>query len=984
MTRDGIRAVALAAIMVVSVVAMGVGGITGTAVAQEETNETVTTVGHTAFNQPSVSEWTTDRASPSNGYESLDEFENKSDVLRIGIDDTVTKQQKNGVFYRTEGIKTQSDFGQKISADLYIDSDWQTTPVRAGIWPEGYNADGELSAYPLIEFTTAPDRVKNQSDPEKYTVGGNATFRIYDFVEGEWIELEDVDVEYGDWVSLTVELNEAAGQWEYYIDGEQVATFDDEESTHINGAILNSYNYGFEEVANDSNLSISAYDVHWASDADVSSIDEAVSNANDGETVEITSGTYNETVLVDVPNVTIKSADGASPTVEGAFDIAEDGATVDGLEIESTDGPAVSVSSGTSGFTFSNNHVLNDEGESSRHGLLFEGGQADHLITNNTFENQQSAGNNPILVYVNGETSVGLKSTNVDLINNTFTGSTLGNGVALGHEATNSEITGNTFDVQTSYSQLEVWGNNVSILDNEFNISELNGGASYVSDSGENINESTLSENHFKSASYVDATGAADGEVFSTIGDSLDAASPNATVTVSGEFNESITVGMTNVSVRGDGGDALVDGQITLSADGSSVSDLRVTTDDAVDTSSNVPVILVQSSNTSVERLQIDGISGDGDNTLDIIQVFNTDSETVSNVKIHDNTIEDINSPGVVGTSAIKLQGNLERIDVLGNKVDGIHSEGWAYGVVTTPSGNSPDQEVSDVSVRGNTIQNVTAEKYAGVGVGVDTSSGDFGTDGGNATEVSVSANTVRNNDLSLINKDVENYLDATLNYFGNTTPTVQGDVTYDPFLTVEPDEVDAESLEETTQFGHDLVVPADGTPHSVAFPAPVEGNVSEVFGEFNGTVFAYDGDGWESGSEITDEDVGALDAFVVKVDEDESDLRIAFEYAASDAQYPTSTDLEEGWNFVGAPESGNSTDAFDVTTTNIQTVSHINAGAGSQPYGASSTAPFATNPDSVSPFQGYWVFVTDDGELGATVPVGPTQSNEEGALAGN
>jgi len=29
-------------------------------------------------------------------------------------------------------------------------------------------------------------------------------------------------------------------------------------------------------------------------------------------------------------------------------------------------------------------------------------------------------------------------------------------------------------------------------------------------------------------------------------------------------------------------------------------------------------------------------------------------------------------------------------------------------------------------------------------------------------------------------------------------------------------------------------------------------------------------------------------------------------------------------------------------------------------------------------------VFVTDDGELGATVPVGPTQSNEEGALAGN
>ena len=271
-----------------------------------------------------------------------------------------------------------------------------------------------------------------------------------------------------------------------------------------------------------------------------------------------------------------------------------------------------------------------------------------------------------------------------------------------------------------------------------------------------------------------------------------------------------------------------------------------------------------------------------------------------------------------------------------------------------------------------------------------------FGVEGDNPEAQTVRFNTFDGVD-TIENKAGSGELDVTGNYWTNLTDVEfltdaetfdesqkGGEITYDPFLTVEPDEVDAESLDETTQFGHDLVVPADGTPHSVAFPAPVEGNVSEVFGEFNGTVFAYDGDGWESGSEIADEDVGALDAFAVKVDEGESDLRIAFEYAASDAQYPTSADLEEGWNFVGAPESGDSDEAFDVTTTNIATVSHINAGAGSQPYGVPATPPFATNPDNVSPFQGYWVFVTDDGELGATVPVGPTQSNEEGALAGN
>jgi len=990
MTRDRVRATALAAIMLVSMVAVGVGGLGGSAVAQGEANNNVTTVGHTAFNQPSLTTWAADRTPPSNGYESVDEFENRSDVLRVGVDDTVTEKQKSSVFARTEGIKSESDFGQEVSVDLYIDSDWETTPVRAGVWPVGNNADGEVSAYPIVEFTTAAESKEIENSPTKYTVGGNETFRIYDFVEAKWIELEDVDITYGEWVSISVRLNQSANQWEYYIDGEQVATFADNESTHINSTIFNGYNYGFEEVADDSQLTVDAYDIRWASDADVRSINKAIANAEDGETIKITSGTYDETVTVDVPNVTIKAADGADPVVKGGFEVAEDGVTIDGIKVESTDGPAVSVSSGTDEFTFTDNHVLNDKDESSRHGLLFEGAQANHLIKDNTFENQQSAENNPILVYVNGETSVNLESQDVDLINNTFTGDRLGNGVAVGHEAINSEITGNTFDVQTSYSQLEVWDKNVSILNNEFNISELNSGAPYISDAGENINESVLVDNAFEGASYAGTTETADKEVFSTIGDSLDIASPDSVVTVSGEFNESVNIDTDNVSVRSDIDGALVDGQITLSADGSSVSGLRVTAGDAVDTADSAPLVLVQSSNASVERLQIDGISGDGENTFDVIQVFNTDSEPITNINIQGNAIENVNSSNVVGVSAIKLQGNVEQVDVVGNEVDGVHSGGWAYGVVTTPSSDYPDQEVSDISIKGNTVENVTANEYAGIGVGIDTSSGSFGTDGGNASEVSVAANTIQRNDLALINKDVENQLDATFNYFGNTAPSVLGSVTHDPFLTVAPDAVNTDSLGETKQFGHDLVIPADGKPHSVAFPAPVEGNVSEVFGEFNGTIYAYDDGEWKSGSEIADKDINALDAFAVTIDSNESDQRIAFEYADSVSEYEipemTTTDLEAGWNFVGAPYGNvDSEKAFEGSTADITTVIDVIAGPNSRmtPYGLDASGE-VSNPDRVSPFKGYWVFVTDDGKLGATVPVEPTQESEEGALTGS
>ena len=473
--------------------------------------------------------------------------------------------------------------------------------------------------------------------------------------------------------------------------------------------------------------------------------------------------------------------------------------------------------------------------------------------------------------------------------------------------------------------------------------------------------------------------------------------SGDTVVLTNGTYEENITLDTPNVTLRG-AGSSVVDGRIDITEDAVAVEDLTVR-HGAPSGSDEVEGIFVGDANgfgntdevVRIHNVTIEDLHPHGtEKTLEAIHVKQYEGN-VDGVVVSETTLRNVTQPAA-GANGIKLQAGVSDVSVTDSTITDIEGS-WAYGVSATPSG--PEDGVpTDVSLTSNAITNVSAINSDGIGVGVDgvdRDDDDVAESFADPTEIELSRNILTDNGIAVLNKNPDERLDATLNWWGDAagpaeSGTVVGNASYDPFLTVEPDEVNATSIDGTTKFGHDLVVPADGTPHSVAFPAPVEGNVTEVFGEFNGTVFAYDGDGWESGSEIADEEVGALDAFVVKVDEGEDDLRFDFEYTESDAQFPTSTDLEAGWNFVGAPESGDSDEAFEVTTTNIATVSHINAGAGSQPYGVGATAtpPFATNPESVSPFQGYWVFVTDDGELGATVPVGPTQSNEEGALAGS
>ncbi|TKX84587.1 hypothetical protein EXE43_18090 [Halorubrum sp. SS5] len=1026
MTRDGVRAVALAAIMVVSMVAVGA-GFAGSVAGQQSDVHTVGTGDadfdtlSEALDSENVSEGDTIEVRDGT-YQELVEVDINGLTI-TGVGDPLIDVPDSGAGGGEPNIKVT---GSDVTIEgLTVDVDNPNGAPTGGIVFEGDNG------------TAVDNTVVNTGDAvsgQGFIAGGGDSLRVEDNTLNDTIVAYwgngDAEIRNNEFVGevtdealwsttageLTVENNDfsavdtGAAMVKFTDDG--VSVNDDTGAEAVATAVGDS-NDGVESVTfagqtydGNGNVLVSGSD----------SIQQAIDNAEPGATIAVDGGTYEEQLTIDKEGISLVAGDGtpqvkygdgvvvqiraANVSVSG-FEIVG-GATFDrgnlGMDVRSTPGGASVEVTDT---TFEDLYLGIQTGSGGAHSFVVENATVNNSVAG--FGHQSETGSAVVQdshISVNTQ-GVGLYKANNALVeDNTISvdaasieGVDPAFGTERGVDVSGSNVTITDNDITSTDSGILSESHGVPVDDVTVTDNVIDADIVAVNDTPDNLDlDAVLADNDFEGATYLSDDGEVGSDaIYGAIGPAADAASDGDTVVAEGgTFTENVTLDTANVTLRG-AGSSVVDGRIDITEDAVAVEDLTVR-HGAPSGSGEVEGIFVGDANgfgntdeeVRIHNVTVEDISPHGTGkTLEAIHVKQYGG-TVDGVVISETTLRNVTQPAA-GANGIKLQAGVSDVTVSGSTIADIEGS-WAYGVSATPS-YSEDGVPTDVSITSNAITNVSAIDYSGVGVGIDGSDSTFA----DPTEIELSRNTLTDNGIAVLNKNPDATLDATLNWWGSATgpdtvesTVIGGDVTYDPFLTVEPDEVDADPIDETTQFGHDLVVPADGTPHSVAFPAPVEGNVTEVFGEFNGTVFAYDGDGWESGAEIADEEVGALDAFVVKVDEGESDLRIAFEYTAADAQYPTSADLEEGWNFVGAPESGDSDDAFDVTTTNVATVAHINAGAGSQPYGASSTAPFATNPDSVSPFQGYWVFVTDDGELGATVPVGPTQSNEEGAVTGS
>src|SRR3989338_6506790 len=183
-------------------------------------------------------DWEADRRFPTDGVTSVSQF-GRDNVARIGIDSNETAL---GTFQRTEGIKTvgSQNFGTPVQVDLYADPDWQDNAKRAGFWVVGDDGAGARdNLFGILEFVNLEPSTSGIS-----AQGNHEGWRFWDSTIG-WTNLP-TPFTYGEWVTLGLELDPTAQMYNYYINGELVATAAGGEN-FIRELFLNSYNYGLDE-----------------------------------------------------------------------------------------------------------------------------------------------------------------------------------------------------------------------------------------------------------------------------------------------------------------------------------------------------------------------------------------------------------------------------------------------------------------------------------------------------------------------------------------------------------------------------------------------------------------------------------------------------------------------------------------------------------------------------------------------------------------
>lgn len=341
-------------------------------------------------------------------------------------------------------------------------------------------------------------------------------------------------------------------------------------------------------------------------------------------------------------------------------------------------------------------------------------------------------------------------------------------------------------------------------------------------------------------------------------------------------------------------------------------------------------------------------------------------------VYTYDGTVE-VSNNTITNASELGMRLNHGLVTVRDNYVEGGSNGGLALGnvngVVADNVVVAPDRDGiallddSATEIRGNVVHAWT---------GVDL-----------ASMVHITKTMVGMNDLSNTTVAIDNGnssspvpLVAMGNWYGPRGPvntSVEGDVTYEPFLTAPPDQVDAN---ETQQFGFDLDMTA-GQVYALGTPAPLEENLSTVFGDFDGAVYLWD----ESGGSWTlasgDETLGPMDAVAVVAT---SDARAVLDFADATPPRPTERQLSTGWNFVAPRSYDDLSDGFSTTTVGITDVSQSMAGPTGQPaapgdyfghYSLSGSIEDYGGGPRVSPFEGYFVYVDETGSIPGTVLYG-------------
>ncbi|WP_363465094.1 S8 family serine peptidase [Halogeometricum borinquense] len=290
---------------------------------------------------------------------------------------------------------------------------------------------------------------------------------------------------------------------------------------------------------------------------------------------------------------------------------------------------------------------------------------------------------------------------------------------------------------------------------------------------------------------------------------------------------------------------------------------------------------------------------------------------------------------------------------------------------------------VTSATIEDNEIWNLSEGIYVeGTNTGGEIVGNDIDTEYGVWVERGdAPAIEIKHNDLAATNVSVGNGLDgslrATMNYHGERSGNesfVSGDVTYEPFLTAPPEDVDTDTPQ---QIGVDLTLEA-GNVYGVSVPGTTRQTVSDLFDdEFRGVVYGFDAND-QSWTQLSgDDEIAALQGLAV-VAESDGRMTVTHFVGSNQPSAPSQRTLTEGWNFVGSPEYGDLESGLNVET--------VDPGLAMAPFDAPSSQPGSSSgfdgvyrfdgtstPPDVSAYEGYFVFVEEESTLPSYVVPNPS-----------
>lgn len=728
-------------------------------------------------------------------------------------------------------------------------------------------------------------------------------------------------------------------------------------------------------------------------DNEFETIQGAVDAAEPGDRIEVAAGTYNENVMVDVGDVVIEGAGAGSVTVVGqgndnatvtlgADDIQFRGFTVEAAPSEST--PAVMI-----------------------YDLIDDSHVKGVVVEDNVFVGHDDT---EILGVATPETGTS-RARDLTVQDNEFTGGTPGSmtaGFLL--NATNSVMDGNTFSTSAEIASLAVTGSSNTITNTVINYPGYGFSGLLIGPTGTQTTVDTLSvdghpdahlhENEtrgdwLKHGVYVAGSG-------STLSD-VESVQSHHGIYVGSEAVFG-TPGVSDVtildSVAADNRNH--DLKIDRHADGVTVDDFHATS--SVRPAEDEWSGFVGPHPTSGANVFVDGgqdhrlgnVTSTSESPVGIA-MQDVDESTVDSAEIRNKGgAEPDLGDGGLPTTGISLNDSDD--NTISNSVVTDNDVGVAIadGEDNSLLGNNPGiynntvgvdlWDADDTLLRDNDVQDN--------GVGLNVTDSD---------DTDAHYNNFVGNGDGIVVTDSE--VDARLNWFGSddgpsgsATAGVlsgsgdsivgpKGDITYDPFLTAPKDDV-VQDPDKTKQYAHDLVTWGSQGIQTVGTPGPAE--VSFQFSSSaNAAVWTYESGSFSQVTSPT-EQADTLDAYLISSLDHGEHARVVVDFSDTTPSTPGAKDLDDGWNFVTAPQYG-ATEHVVVTNTDVKRVHHGYTQFASQPAPAGAPTPatsafsYAMGSSSPGPnlsaYSGYWVYVNGDGEITAAIPAGVTITEEEGLI---